>query len=122
MTKFLLYGYLTYCHIRRKIRNLTNSIFLYCYTTILTPWAVAISISIWNKYLNSQYFKIRKETMGEKFAKEWFFNDPSFMHKEHRDNVFKDKKLMWRIIFLPFTIQPEKYPHNSRILTASDLW
>lgn len=122
MSKIQFKLYLTYCKIRRVINAIIIIVLNYIYTTILTPWVTAMAIAIWNEYLNSQYFKIRKETGGEKFAKEWFFNDPIHIYEEHRQNVFKNKKLLLKIIFLPHTVQYEKYPLTSRIYTAKDLW
>lgn len=104
------------------MKKLFIKTYLFIYSILLSPWANAISISIWNKYLEHSMFKLRVQCIGEKLAKNMFFTDPAYLYQKYREEVFKDKKLVLKIIFLPFNIQPKKYLTEHQIITANDLW
>ena len=104
------------------MKKLFIKTYLFIYSTLLYPWANAISISTWNKYLCHPMFKLRVQYIGEKLAKDMFFNDPTYLYNKYREEVFKDKKLLLRIIFLPFTIYPNKYLTEHTIIITNDLW
>jgi len=118
--------YLTYCKIRNYIKYLINQIytFLYCYIFIFVfyPWFRAYFISIWNKYLDHPVYKYRQKELGRQLAKEWFYNDPADLYNDYKSRVWKDKKLLIKILTIPYSIQPTENLDDNNIITAKNLW
>lgn len=66
-----------------------------------TPWYQAFIISVWNKYKESELYRLRWiEFSPEQSAELYSYKE----HKLFAHHVKQDKKLMLKIIFMPYSI------------------
>lgn len=88
-----------YYKIRARINKAT------AWFIAVSPWYRAYLRAAMNKYEESLLYRLRATEFGDEFAMEHFIDNLKGELSIFKWNVRKDKKLMVRIIFAPFSVQ-----------------
>ena len=76
----------------------------YAYLKVNNPWYHAYLRAAMNKYEDSLLYRLRATEFGDEFAMEHFAHNSRHELPLFKNSVIKDKALMAKIIFLPFSV------------------
>lgn len=105
----------------KQIKNILKFLIL----KYLPLWSITFYIAVWNEYIESNIYKMRKQLLGKENAKQLFITTDTHTGfiDIFKNKVKRNKKLMLKIIFIPFLIKPcKELKHGYQIINANDLW